>query len=43
MGEFSLMMSEKNDNFVNSEIRFYGLIDPKGELIAGGFDNMFQC
>lgn len=40
MGEFSLDEIKKrmDDILLIPEIRFCGLIDPNGELIAGGFD-----
>ncbi|WP_428326438.1 DUF6659 family protein [Nitrosopumilus sp.] len=40
-GEFSLDDIKKRigDILLEPEIRFCGLIDPKGELVAGGFDS----
>ena len=39
MGEFSIddIKTRMDDILLDSEIRFCGLIDPKGELIVGGF------
>ena len=45
-GEFSLDEIKKrmDDILLIPEIRFCGLIDPNGELVAGGFDSgKFQC